>query len=217
MTSKGPRTTLGKSFVILPGRDMGILTADDLKRLADITRRYNIPAAKLTGAQRLCFLGTDEERLPALKKDLGIPAAMPHARGRVHYVQACPGIDWCKFGVMDAPAMGRKISELALDHPLPYKVKVGVSGCRICCCESWVRDIGLIGGRAGWKLVFGGNAAAAPRIGDLIAEGLDDAQVLDLIRRCLAVYSTRAAGAVRSARFIEQFGIEEFRQEVFGK
>ncbi len=217
MSLKTQESTRGKSFVILPGQDMGILTAEDLKRLADIARRYGAPAAKLTGAQRLCFLGMDEQRLTALKRDLGISAVMPHDRGRVHYVQACPGVQWCRFGVMDAPAMGRLITELELGHPLPYKVKVGVSGCGICCCESWVRDIGLIGERSGWKLVFGGNAAAAPRIGDLVANRLDDTQALDLIRKCLAVYSRRAGQALRTARFIEQFGIGEFKKEVLGE
>ncbi len=217
MTQSFKTIASGKSFVILPGQDMGILTAGDLKRLAGITRRYGVPAAKLTGAQRLCLLGTDEQQLAALKKDLGLSGAMPHERGRVHYVQACPGSRWCRFGVADAPAMGKMIAGLDFGHPLPYKVKVGVSGCRICCCESWLRDVGLIADRSGWKLIFGGNAAAAPRIGDLVSERLDDTQVLDLVRKCLAVYSKHADGGLRSARFIEQFGSRAFRAEVLGK
>jgi len=80
-----------------------------------------------------------------------------------------------------------------------------------------VRDVGLIGDRTGWKLIFGGNAAAAPRIGDLVAEHLDDAQVLNLIQKCLAVYSEHAEGNIRSARFIEQFGIRALKEKVLAK
>ena len=205
-----------KSFVILPGRDMGLLAAEDLKHLADIAHYYEAPAVKITGAQRIAFLGVDESRLGGLKKDLGLPATMPHERGKVHYIQACPGSRWCKFGISDSPAMGKKIAALNFNRPLPYKVKVGISGCNICCCESWVRDIGLIGTRSGWKLIFGGNAAAAPRIGDLIAEDLDDGKAIDLIEKCLTVYSQQAGENIRSARFIEQFGADKFRKNVLG-
>ncbi len=193
---------------------MGLLAAKDLNHLADIAHNYEVPVVKVTGAQRLAFLGTDENRLGALKKELGLPPTMPHDRGKIHYVQACPGNQWCQFGVSDAPAMGKKIATLHLKHPLPYKVKVGVSGCKICCCESWVRDVGLIGGRSGWKLIFGGNAAAVPRIGDLIAEGLSDEEAIDLIEKCLTVYSQQVKGNIRSARFIEQFGIRTFIKNV---
>lgn len=80
-----------------------------------------------------------------------------------------------------------------------------------------MRDVGLIGDRTGWKLIFGGNAAAAPRIGDLITECLDDRQVLGLIKKCLAVYVEHAEGNIRSARFIEQFGVQAFKEKVLGK
>ena len=203
-----------KSFVIIPGRDMGLLAAEDLRHLADIAHDYEVPAVKITGAQRIAFLGVAESRLGALNKDLGLPATMPHDRGKIHYVQSCPGNRWCKFGISDSPAMGKKVAALHFNRPLPYKVKVGISGCTICCCESWVRDVGLIRGRSGWKLIFGGNAAAAPRIGDVIAEGLNDREAIDLIEKCLAVYSEQAGKNIRSARFIEQFGSEKFRKSV---
>ena len=42
---------------------------------------------------------------------------------------------------------------------------MAVSGCKLSCAESWVRDIGLIGQKDGWALTVGGNVGAKPRIG----------------------------------------------------
>jgi len=101
-----------------------------------------------------------------------------------------------------------------LDGPLPYKVKVGISGCRICCCESLMRDIGLIAEKNGWRLSFGGNAASKPKVGELVADRLSDDEAVELIRKTLNYYLKTAKYNTRSARFMERFGIDELRKNV---
>lgn len=200
----------------MPGINAGMLTLEDLEKLTDLVRRYKIPMTKVTGAQRISFLGLEPDRLEALKKELNIPAALPHTRNRVHYVQACPGSRWCKYGSSDSLAMGEAIGKLELVAPLPYKVKVGISGCRMCCCESWVRDVGLIADKGGWRLIFGGNAAGRPRIGDLVAKGLSDDEAVALVEKTLNFYIKTAKYKTRSARFMEGFGINELKKVLFG-
>ena len=161
-----------KTYAIMPGMKMGMMTPDNLEKIASICRKFDVPVTKITGAQRLAFLGMEPEQLKALKKELHIPDTLPHTRNRVHYVQACPGSEWCKYGVGNSLALGAEIEKLELDGPLPSKVKVGISGCRMCCCGSWIRDVGLVSQKNGWRLIFGGNGAGRPRIGDIVAEGL---------------------------------------------
>ena len=98
-----------KTYTVMPGMNMGIVTPDDLEKIAAICRKFDVPAAKVTGAQRLAFLGTSPEQFAAMKKELQIPEKPPHARNRVHYVQACPGSRWCKYGVGDSLQMGKEI------------------------------------------------------------------------------------------------------------
>ncbi len=203
-----------KTYTIMPGINAGMLTLEDLERLTDIVRRYEVPATKITGAQRFAFLGLAPERLEALKEELHLPERPPHTRNQVHYVQACPGSRWCKYGKGDALSLGEAIGRLRLQGPLPYKVKVGVSGCRMCCCESWMRDVGLTMESKGWRLTFGGNAAGTPRIGDVVATGLNDQQAVDLVEKTLNFYIEKAKYKTRSARFMERFGIETLRKGV---
>lgn len=191
-----------------------MLTLNDLERITDIVHRYNIPMTKVTGAQRLYFQGLEPEKLAALKNELSIPDGLPHTRNRVHYVQACPGKSWCKYGTQATETMAKAIAELQLDGPLPYKVKVGISGCRMCCCESWMRDVGLAAEKNGWRLSFGGNAAGRPRIGDLVADGLSDEEAIDLVRKTLNFYLKTAKFKTRSARFMERFGLENLKNGI---
>ncbi len=205
-----------KTFCPMPGINAGTLTLADLERITDIVRRHNIPMVKVTGAQRFYFQGLAPEKLAELKKELNLPDGLPHTRNRVHYVQACPGSQWCRYGTRDTLAVARAIGELVLEGPLPYKVKVGISGCRMCCCESWMRDVGLAAEKKGWRFTFGGNAAGRPRIGDLVADGLNDDEAVALIERTLNFYLKTAKYKTRSARFMERFSIEELKKHVLG-
>jgi len=205
-----------KTYLVLPHYYAGMLTPEDLERLAALARKYQIPKTKITGAQWVAFLGLEPEALEALKDELQIPSTPPHARNRVHYVQACPGSTWCKFGMGDALALGEQIKQIELEGPLPYKVKVGISGCRMCCCESWMRDVGLAGEKRGWRFSFGGNAAGRPRIGDMVAEELSDDEAVTLVAKTLNYYLREAKFKTRSARFMERVGIETLKKAILG-
>ena len=209
-------TDTPKTYLVIPQFHAGMLTPEDLEQLAALARKYRIPQTKITGAQRIAFLGLEPEALEAVKEELQLSATPPYTRNRVHYVQACPGSTWCKFGVGDALSLGEKLEQLELEGPLPYKVKVGVSGCRMCCCESWVRDVGLTAERKGWRFTFGGNGAGRPRIGDVVAEELSEDEAVTLIVKALDFYRREARPKTRSARFMEQVGIEALKKAVLG-
>lgn len=205
-----------KTYLVLPHFDAGLLSPEDLDHLAALARKYNIPKTKITGAQRIAFLGMEEAAIAALREELNLPTGSPQGHHRVHYVQACPGKTWCKYGHQDALGLGERIKALELDGPLPAKVKVGVSGCRFCCCESWMRDVGLAGESKGWRFTFGGNAAGRPRVGDVVAEQLSADEAVELVRKTLNYYLKEAKFKSRSARFMERNGIEELKKAVLG-
>ncbi|MGD9948209.1 MAG: nitrite reductase [Desulfobulbus sp.] len=205
-----------KTYLVLPHFDAGLLSPEDLEQLAALVRKYNIPKTKITGAQRIAFLGMEEDSIAALRNELDLPQGSPQSRNRVHYVQACPGQTWCKYGHQDALGLGERIKTLELEGPLPAKVKVGVSGCRFCCCESWMRDIGLAGESKGWRFTFGGNAAGRPRVGDVVAEQLSTDEAVELVRKTLNYYLKEAKFKSRSARFVERCGIDELKKAVLG-
>ena len=203
-----------KTFCPMPGVNAGVLSLEKLEQVTELAQKYQVPMVKVTGGQRLFFQGLEPEKLEALKQELSIPATPPHVRSRVHSIQACPGKSWCSCATSETEQLTQALMDMELDGPLPAKVKVGISGCVRCCCESWMRDIGLTAEKKGWRVTFGGNAASHPRIGDVIADGLTDNEALDVIKKALDYYRNTAKAKTRTARFAERFGIEELKQNV---
>ena len=200
----------------MPGINAGMLTLKELERITDLVRRYDVPMVKITGTQGLYFQGLAPEKHAEMMHELELPAGLVHTGNHARSVQACPGKNWCKYGTRETEHMARAIAEMELDGPLPCKVKVGISGCRMCCCESWMRDVGLAAEKKGWRFTFGGNAAGRPRIGDLIADGLSDEEALKLVKKTLNYYLATAGFKTRTARFMERIGIEELKKAVLG-
>ncbi|MEN8198887.1 MAG: hypothetical protein ABFR63_02325 [Thermodesulfobacteriota bacterium] len=202
-----------KTFSVVPGLNMGLFAPEDLETILKVINKYNVPATKITSAQRLALLGMEKEEMAKLQQELKGHIREIPVNG-VTYVQSCPGPEWCKYGIRDSMSLGKKLEELSMEKPFKAKVKVGVSGCRMCCTEPYVRDLGIFASKKGWSLVFGGNGGNNARIGDLVAEGLSDEEVLALAEKCLTVYQEEANPHSRTARFMERFGIEKLKKRV---
>ncbi|MCL6635076.1 MAG: NAD(P)/FAD-dependent oxidoreductase [Peptococcaceae bacterium] len=202
-----------ETYAVVPKISMGMVDADTLARIAEVAKKYNIPIIKLTSAQRMALVGIKEQDVEKVWKDLGMEDGRPVGLC-LHYVQACPGTAVCKFGVQPSLTLGAELDRLFSGYELPAKFKIGVSGCPMNCGEAPVRDLGVYGKKSGWTLMFGGSSGSHPRIGDVIAEGLDDGQVLELAKKCMEVYMANARPRERTARFMSRFGVEEFKKAV---
>jgi NAD(P)H-nitrite reductase large subunit len=202
-----------KTYAIVPRTPVGLVSPEVLEAITSVVRKYNIPITKITSGQRLALIGMKHEEVNQVWHDLKMEVG-PAVGLCVHYVQACPGTEVCKFGVRDSLGLGLELEKLYVGIVLPAKVKIGVSGCPFCCAESYVRDIGLIGKKKGWIVTFGGNSGGRPRIGDVIAEYVSDTEAVSLVQRCLNYYRDNCGKKLRTARFVEKIGIETIRKAV---
>ncbi|MGW8288189.1 MAG: NAD(P)/FAD-dependent oxidoreductase [Desulfobulbales bacterium] len=202
-----------KTYAIVPRTPVGLVSPEVLEAISSVVRKYKIPITKITSGQRLALIGIERDEVDTIWNELKMEVG-PAIGLCVHYVQACPGTEVCKFGVRDSLGMGAKLEKLFVGMDLPAKVKIGVSGCPFCCAESYMRDIGLIGKKKGWVITFGGNSGGRPRIGDVLAEDIDDTAAVDLVRRCLEFYRDNVDKKLRTARFVEKIGIEAIKKAV---
>jgi NAD(P)H-nitrite reductase large subunit len=196
-----------KTYAIVPRTPVGLVTPDDLEKIAAVARKFEIPVIKITSGQRFALVGIDQGDIDDIWQDLGMDIGKA-TELCLHYVQACPGTAVCKFGVQDSLGLGMKIEEFFIGMDLPSKVKIGISGCPLCCGESFVRDIGLLAKKSGWNLIIGGSSARRPRVGDLIRERLNEEDVIPLVKTVLEYYQQKAKKNERMARFIDRIGIE---------
>lgn len=204
-----------ETYAIVPRIPVGLATADNLRDIIRVVEKYNIPIIKITSGQRLALVGMKEEIVDAVWQDLQMDVGKA-TELCLHYVQACPGNAVCKFGVRDSLGLGIAIEDLFMGMDFPAKVKIGISGCPFCCAESFVRDIGMFGKKNGWTVIFGGNSARRPRVGDIIAEDIDKDAAIILVRKCLEYYAAHGKNKERTARFIERIGIDALKEAVRG-
>lgn len=202
-----------KSYAIVPRIPGGLIQREHLKALATVVEKYDIPLVKMTSGHRIALIGMTEEQIIPIYRDLGMEEGKA-TELCLHYVQACPGTEVCKFGIQDSLAFGIKVENTLAGMELPAKFKVGVSGCPFCCAENFVRDLGLMGKKKGWTLSFGGNSGRNVRAGDIIAEDLNDEEAIALIGRCVAYYAANGRKRERTATFIERIGLAEFKTAV---
>jgi NAD(P)H-nitrite reductase large subunit len=202
-----------KTYAVAPHIPCGVVTPDLLRRIADVAEKYNAQALKITGATRIAIVGLEEEDIDQVWKELQLDQGA--AVGLcVRSIRACPGTTFCKIGRQDALGVGMELDQRYHGKELPGKFKMAVSGCHLSCSESWVRDIGLIGQKDGWQVVIGGNVGAAPRIGEEIATGLDDAQVLQVVDKVVQCYQENAKRNERLGKLIDRIGIRPFTEAI---
>jgi len=198
------------TYAIAPHIPCGVVTPELLRKLADIAEKYQVQAMKITGATRIALVGLKEEDIDSVWNDLGMDKGA--AVGLcVRSVRACPGTTFCTMGKQDALGMGMKLDALYHGTQLPGKFKMAVSGCKINCAESSVRDFGLIGEPDGWKVVVGGNVGVTPRIADEVAKGLTDEQALDFAQKVIAYYTETATKGERIGKMIDRVGLDALK------
>jgi len=203
-----------ETYAIAPHIPGGIITDFNLlRKLADVADKYGAQAIKLTSAERFAMVGLKAEDLDEVWQELGlIPGA---AIGIcVRSIKICPGTTFCRIGMQDAVGVGLKLDDKYHGMELPFKFKIGVSGCPNNCSESSIKDLGLVGMAKGWRVLAGGFVSGLkPRLADVIATGLDDQEALALTDKVIDWYRDMGKKK-RLGRVLDEVGLEQFMADL---
>lgn len=199
-----------ETYAIAPHVPAGLITSNQLRKLADVADKYNVSAIKITAAQRIALVGLKEEDIDSVWNDLGMkPGA---AIGLcVRSIKTCPGTTFCKRGFRDSVKMGLALDDRYHGMNLPNKLKIGVSGCPNSCSDNHTRDIGLMGMPKGWTIFAGGKGGTMPRLGNRLIMNVPDDKVLEMVDKIVKVYAENASGKERLGAYIDRIGLDEFK------
>ncbi|MFU8819398.1 MAG: NAD(P)/FAD-dependent oxidoreductase [Desulfurivibrio sp.] len=202
-----------ESYAIVPHLPLGLITPQQLRRIAEVAEKYQTAAIKITSAARIAIVGLREEDIDSAWRDLEMaPGA---AVGLcVRSIKTCPGNTLCRLGQQNSMGLAGELDQRYHGLELPGKVKIGVSGCPNQCGESSVKDIGYIGKAKGWTIVVGGNAASRPRLAEILVEGQDDAAALRITANILDYFKEEGKKGERIGRFMDRVGFETFKEKV---
>lgn len=199
------------TYSVIPRIYGGVTSPTELKRIAEVAEKFDVPLVKFTGGQRLDLLGVKKEDLPGVWEALDMPSG--HGYGKaLRTVKTCVGSTFCRFGTQDAMGMGVRLEKAFERMNAPAKVKLAVSGCPRNCAEATVKDFGIVAVDGGWELHVGGNAGIHVRATDLLGFVKTDDEVEQWASAFLQYYRENATWNERTAPWVERVGLEHIKQ-----
>jgi len=129
---------------------LGDATSWQMRRLADIARRYCGDNVRTTVEQNIVLRWVSEADLPALYRDLAAADLAAPGAGTIVDVTACPGTDTCKLGIASSRGLAGELSErlaakaMELDEAI-RDLRIKVSGCFNSCGQHHISDLGFYG------------------------------------------------------------------------
>src|SRR5437868_8210350 len=201
------------TYSVIPRMWGGETTASELRRIADVVDKYQIPTVKVTGGQRIDLLGVKKEDLPKVWQDLGMPSGHAYAKA-LRTVKTCVGSEWCRFGVQDSTRMGVELENAFWKMYTPHKVKMAVSGCPRNCAESGIKDVGVIGVDSGWEIYVAGNGGIKTEVAQFLCKVRTHEEVLEYGGAFLQLYREEGWYLERTVHFVGRVGLDYVKKRV---
>lgn len=202
-----------RTYSVVPRMWGGETTASELRRIADVVDKYNIPTVKVTGGQRIDLLGVKKEDLQGVWKDLDMPSGHAYAKG-LRTVKTCVGSEWCRFGTQNSTQMGKDLERGLWKMYAPHKVKLAVSGCPRNCAESGIKDVGVIGVDSGWEIYIGGNGGIKTEVGEFLCRVKTAEEVMAVSGGFLQLYRKEGWYLERTVHYMQRVGMEHIKTRI---
>lgn len=198
------------TYSVVPRIYGGVTSPADLKRIAAVAEKYDVPMVKFTGGQRIDLLGVKKEDLPKVWEELNMPSGYAYGKA-LRTVKTCVGSTFCRFGTQDSIGMGVRLEKAFERLNTPGKVKLAVSGCPRNCAESTIKDLGVIAIDGGWEIYVGGNGGVKVRVAELLCTVKTEDEVVEWTAAFLQYYREQASWNERTAHWVERVGLESIK------
>lgn len=201
------------TYSVVPRMWGGVTNPSELRRIADVADKYNVPMVKVTGGQRIDLLGIKKDDLPAVWKDLDMPSG--HAYGKsIRTVKTCVGSEFCRFGTQNSTQLGIDLEHDLFNMWSPHKVKLAVSGCPRNCAEAGIKDVGIIGVDSGFEMYIGGNGGIKTEVAEFFVKVKTAEEVREYNAAFLQLYREEAFYLERTVHYLQRVGMEHIKKAV---
>lgn len=205
----------------------GGITANQLRRLAELADRYATGVGHVTTRQDIQMHFVELKDVPTIMRGLaevGLTTREACAN-TVRNVTACHLAGVCQGEVFDVTPYAKTVAYHLLRNPLnqslPRKFKIAFSGCAHDCALTPIHDIGLLAvkradGVIGFRMVVGGGLGSAPRVAQLLREFTPMEELIPSIEAVIKVFDTlgnrKNRNKARMKFVIDKLGFDEFKR-----
>lgn len=192
------------------GATPGDATADQMRVMADLARRYGHDELRISHEQNVILPHVHKSDLPAVHAALKAAGLATANIGLISDIIACPGMDYCTLATARSIPVAQQIAtrfdELKLEHDIgAFKIKI--SGCINACGHHHLGHIGILGlDRAGvenYQITLGGDGTENAALGERAGPGFAYDEIVPAIERLVTAYLDLRAS--RDEPFIETF------------
>lgn len=204
------------TYSVVPRMWGGMTNSKELRAIADVVDKFNIPAVKCTGGQRIDMFGIKKQDLLGVWEDLGkagFVSGHAYAKG-LRTVKTCVGTDWCRMGTQDSTGLGIKLEKFMWGSWTPAKLKLAVSGCPRNCSEATCKDIGIICVDSGYELLFGGAAGLEIQGTQVLGHVNTEREVLEFICALTQMWREQGHYLERIYKWADRIGYDEIRRQI---
>jgi len=207
----------------------GLLSSRQLRKLADIARRYDRGYGHFSTRQNLQLNWPKLEDVPEILAELATVQmhAIQTSGNCVRNITTDHFAGVAKDEIVDSFVWCELIRQWSTFHPefnyLPRKFKIAVNGALADRAATFVHDIGLhavrnSAGEVGFRVIVGGGLGRTPVIGHVIREFLPWRHLLTYLDAILRVYNRYGRrDNIHKARIkilVKERGVDKFRDEV---
>lgn len=206
------------TYSVVPRMWGGVTSASELRAIADVVDKFQVPMVKVTGGQRIDLLGIQKEDLPAVWADLGkagFVSGQAYAKG-LRTVKTCVGSEWCRFGTQDSTGLGIRLEKFMWGSWTPAKLKLAVSGCPRNCAEATCKDIGVICVDSGFEIHFAGAAGLEIKGTEVLGQVKTEDEALEHIVALTQMYREQGRYLERIYKWAKRVGLDEIRRQIMG-
>src|SRR5438552_7957947 len=178
----------------------GLLSSRQLRKLADLARRYDRGYGHFSTRQNLQLNWPKLEQVPEILAELASVQmhAIQTSGNCVRNITTDQFAGVAKDEIVDSFVWCELIRQWSAFHPefafLPRKFKIAVNGAAADRAATFVHDVGLHAlknaeGEIGFRVIVGGGMGRTPVIGSVIREFLPRAEILNYLDAILRVYN----------------------------
>ena len=179
----------------------GDATAEQMRVVADLGRRFSFDEIRVSHAQNLVLPHVKRDDLYTVYIALKAHNLASGNIGLAGDIIACPGLDYCALATARSIPIAQGISRRFADVKRQEEIgplKINISGCINACGHHHVGHIGILGldkkGEEYYQITLGGSSSDDAAIGSILGPGFAADEVADAIEKILDTYLGLRAG-----------------------
>ncbi|TCN26777.1 nitrite reductase large subunit NirB [Mesobacillus foraminis] len=211
------------TYSVVPRMYGGVTDANQLKGIAQVIEKYNIPEVRLTSGQRIQLAGIKEEILDEVLRELTdilVPAENPK--------RSISSVPWgnaslktfvadqtCGCSRNESVQLAAELERKTESLNMPASLKIGISPCQHCDAAATAMDIGLIHAQGRWEVYVGGQTYRNVSGGALFYVTGSPEEIFEITLGLIQYYRETANYLEPTWKWVERLGLIHIREILF--